>query len=135
MTSIFFADSNPKIRKLKDNKSYPVQPKSGLYLIKRGTSKYFEGRMRFPFNASGKKESVKIGVFEKEILVEDAIHKWNETKVWSKNNNKNPKLFGKVQNASGKTFKEVANEYMDEVYVHRVKEETFNDRKISEMKC
>ena len=55
MTSIFFADSNPKIRKLKDNKSYPVQPKSGLSLVKRGTSKYFEGRMRFPFNASGKK--------------------------------------------------------------------------------
>ena len=129
MTSIFFADSNPKIRKLKDNKSYPVQPKSGLSLVKRGTSKYFEGRMRFPFNASGKKESVKIGVFEKEILVEDAIHKWNEIKVWSKNNNKNPKLFGKVQNASGKTFKEVANEYMEEVYVHRVKEEIFNDRK------
>ena len=117
MTSIFFADSNPKIRKLKDNKSYPVQPKSGLSLVVRGTSKYFEGRMRFPFNASGKKESVKIGVFGKEILVEDAIHKWNEIKVWSKNNNMNPKLFGKVQNVSRKTFKEVANEYLSLIHI------------------
>ena len=91
-------------------------------------SKY-KKKKRFPFNASGKKESINIGVFEKEILVEDAIHKWNEIKVWSKNNNMNPKLFGKVQNVSRKTFKEVANEYMDEVYVHRVKEETFKDRK------
>ena len=38
MTSIFFADSNPKIRKLKDNKSYPVQPKSGLSLVKKPIS-------------------------------------------------------------------------------------------------
>ena len=37
MTSTFFADTNPKIRKLKENKIYPVQSKSGLYVIKRGT--------------------------------------------------------------------------------------------------
>ena len=54
MTSTFFANTNSKIRKLKEDKSYPVIPKSGLSVVKRGESKYFEGRMRFPFNASGK---------------------------------------------------------------------------------
>ena len=55
MTSTYFANTNAKIRKLKEDKSYPVIPKSGLNVVKRGKSKYFEGRMRFPFNASGKK--------------------------------------------------------------------------------
>ena len=81
MTSTFFADTNPKIRKLKENKIYPVQSKSGLYVIKRGTSKYFEGRIRFPFNSSGKKISIPLGVFEKEILVEGAMDKWHEMKL------------------------------------------------------
>ena len=35
MTFIFFADSNPKIRKFKDNKSYPIEPKSRLFLVKK----------------------------------------------------------------------------------------------------
>ena len=70
MTSTFFADTNTKIRKLKEDRNYPVQNKSGLSLIKRGNSKYFEGRIRFPFNASGKLISVPIGVFEKDILVD-----------------------------------------------------------------
>ena len=94
MTSTFFADSNPKIRKLKVDKPYPVQSKSGLYVIKKGNSKYFEGRIRFPFSRSGKKISVPIGVFEKDILVEDAIEKWYVIKYWSKEKNKNPRLFG-----------------------------------------
>ena len=33
-------------------------------------------------------------LFEKDILVEDAIEKWYEIKLWSKKNNKNPKLSG-----------------------------------------
>ena len=49
MTSTFFADTNSKIRKLKKDKTYPVQNRSGLQLIKRGNSKYFVGNMRFPF--------------------------------------------------------------------------------------
>ena len=69
MTSTFFANTNSKIRKLKEDKSYPVLENSGLSVIKRGKSRYFQGRMRFPFNASGKKISIPIGVFEKDLLV------------------------------------------------------------------
>ena len=58
MTSTYFANTNTKIRKLKEDKSYPVIPKSGLNIVKRGKSKYFEGRMRFPFHSSGKKISI-----------------------------------------------------------------------------
>ena len=55
MTSTFFADTNTKIRKLKEDRNYPVQNKSGLSLIKRGNSKYFVGAIRFPFNKDGNK--------------------------------------------------------------------------------
>ena len=55
MNPTFFANTNSKIRKLKEDKSYPVFPNSGLSVIKRGNSRYFQGRMRFPFNTSGKK--------------------------------------------------------------------------------
>ena len=109
MTS--FANTNPKIRKFK-GKSCSVMPKSGLYLINKGNSKYFEGRIRFPFNASGRLISVPIGVFEKDILVEDAIEKWYSIKLWSKDNNKNPKLFGQEtqeEKVTKKTFKEKRN--------------------------
>ena len=83
MTSTFFANTNSKIRKLKEDRSYTVQSNSGLSVVKRGKSKYFQGRMRFPCNSSGKKETVNIGVFEKDILVEDAIEKWYSIKLWS----------------------------------------------------
>ena len=131
MTSTFFANSNPKIRKFK-GKCCSVQPKSGLFVVQRGNSKYFEGRIRFPFNASGKLISVPIGVFEKDILVEDAIEKWYSIKLWSKENNRNPKLFGleeEEENTTGKTFKEVAVEYLEEVYKPKNKERTYQDRK------
>ena len=68
MTSTFFANTNPKIRKFK-GKSCSVQPQSGLYVINKGNSKFLEGRMRFPCNSSGVKESVNIGVFEKDIPI------------------------------------------------------------------
>ena len=45
MTSTFFANTDSKIRKLKEDKSYPVSPNSGLSVIKRGKSRYFQGRM------------------------------------------------------------------------------------------
>ena len=130
MTSTFFANTNPKIRKFK-GKSCSVQPQSGLYVINKGNSKFFEGRMRFPFNRSGQKISIPIGVFEKDVLVEDAIEKWYSIKLWSKENNKNPKLFGleEVENESQKTFKEVSEEWFNDVYKNKVKERTFNDRK------
>ena len=110
MTSTYFFDTNPKIRKLKEDAIYPVQSKSGLYLIKRGASKYFEGRIRFPFSASGKLIAIPIGIFEKDILVEDAIEKWYSIILRGKENNKNPKLFGQKEEEqlSEKTFKEVA---------------------------
>ena len=44
MTSTFFANTNSKIRKLKVDKSYPVFPNSGLSVIKRGKSTYFQDR-------------------------------------------------------------------------------------------
>ena len=93
MTSTFFADTNNKIRKLKKDGKYSVANKSGLTLVKRGESKYFVGNLRFPFNRSGQKISTPIGIFEKEILVNEAIDKWTEIKLWSKRNNKSPKLF------------------------------------------
>ena len=107
MTSTFFANTNSKIRKLKEDRSYSVQYNSGLSVVKRGKSKYFQGRMRFPYNSSGKKETINIGVFEKDILVEDAIEKWYAIKLWSKENNKNPKLFGQKEEEkiTEKTFK------------------------------
>ena len=84
MTSTFFANTNTKIRGLKEDKSYPVIPKSGLNVIKRGKSTYFQGRMKFPFNASGKKITISIGVFEKDLLLNEAIEKWYSIKLWSK---------------------------------------------------
>ena len=130
MTSADFVNTNPKIRKFK-GKICSVQPQSGLYVINKGNSKFFEGRMRFPFNRSGQKISVPIGIFERDILVEDAIHKWHEIKVWSKNNNKNPKLFGieEEEKASDKTFHFVAEEWFNDVYKNKVKERTYNDRR------
>ena len=137
MISTYFANTNTKIRNLKEDKSYPVLPKSGLNVVKRGKSKYFEGRMRFPFNSSGKKIAIPIGVFEKDLLLKDAIEKWYSIKTWSKENNKNPKLFGKEkeEKASEKTFKEVAVEFLEEVFKPQFKERTYQDRvnKINQM--
>ena len=128
MTSTFFADTNNKIRKLKKDGKYSVANKSGLTLVKRGESKYFVGNLRFPFNRSGQKISTPIGIFEKEILVSEAIDKWTEIKLWSKRNNKSPKLFEEEVKISDKTFKEIAEEYMETVYKNKVKENVFEDR-------
>ena len=137
MTSTFFANTNSKIRKLKEDKSYPVLENSGLSIIKRGKSRYFQGRMRFPFNASGKKIAIPIGVFEKDLLVNEAIEKWYSIKLWSKENNKNPKLFGKEEKekVSDKTFKEVALEFLEDVFKPKNKQRTYKDRanKINQM--
>jgi hypothetical protein len=137
MTSTFFANTDSKIRKLKEDKSYPVSPNSGLSVIKRGKSRYFQGRMRFPFNASGKKIAIPIGVFEKDLLVNEAIEKWYSIKLWSKENNKNPKLFGKEEKekVSDKTFKEVALEFLEDVFKPKNKQRTYKDRanKINQM--
>ena len=128
MTSTFFADTNNKIRKLKKDGKYSVANKSGLTLVKRGESKYFVGNLRFPFNRSGQKISTPIGIFEKEILVNEAIDKWTEIKLWSKRNNKSPKLFEEEVKISDKTFKEIAEEYMETVYKNKVKEKVYEDR-------
>ena len=117
MTSTYFANTNTKIRKFK-GKSCSVQRQSGLYVIKKGNSKFFEGRIRFPFNSSGKLISIPIGVFERDVLVKDALEKWYSIKSWSKENNKDPKLLGKEEEekVSDKTFKEVALEFLEEVF-------------------
>ena len=137
MTSTFFANTNSKIRKLKEDKSYPVLENSGLSVIKRGKSRYFQGRMKFPFNASGKKIAISIGVFEREVLVQDALEKWYSIKSWSKENNKDPKLFGKEEEEKEceKTFKEVALEFLEDVFKPKNKERSYQDRanKINQM--
>ena len=70
-------------------------------------------------------------------MVEDAIEKWYAIKLWSKKNNKNPKLFGqgKEEKISEKTFKEIAEEWFKDVYKNKVKERTHKDRenKIQQM--
>ena len=53
--------------------------------------------MRFPFNSSGKLISIPIGIFKKDVLLKDALEKWYSIKTWSKENNKDPKLFGKEE--------------------------------------
>ena len=128
MTSTFFADTNSKIRKIKNDGKYKVGNKLNLSLIKRGNSKYFVGFMNFPFNRNGKKVSVPLGSFEKEILVDEARDKWLEIKLWSKRNNKSPKLFEVEEKVSDKTFKEITEEYMETVYKNKVKEKVFEDR-------
>ena len=124
-----FLNTDPKIANLKEDGSYSVQDRSGLQLIKRGNSKYFVGNLRFPFNRSGKNIPVPIGVFEKDIFVDDALEKWKIIKKWSKENNKSPKLFGQdLVEESTKTFREVAEEYMQNVYRTKVQENVFKDR-------
>ena len=136
MTSTYFVNTNTKIRKFK-GKSCSVQPQSGLYVINKGNSKFFEGRMRFPFNSSGKLISIPIGIFKKDVLLKDALEKWYSIKTWSKENNKDPKLFGKEEEekVSEKTFKEVALEFLEEVFKPKNKERTYQDRanKINQM--
>ena len=129
MTSTFLADTNTKIRKINEDGKYRVGNNLGLSLLKRGNSKYFVGQINFPFNKSGRRISIPVGVFEKDILVKEAISKWIEIKSWSKANNKNPKLFGieEVEDVREKTFKEVANEWLNDVYKNKVKERVFND--------
>ena len=130
MTSTYFANTNTKIRKFK-GKSCSVQPQSGLYVINKGNSKFLEGRMRFPFNSSGKLISIPIGIFERDVLLKDALEKWYSIKTWSKENNKDPKLFGKEEEekVSEKTFKEVAEDWLDNDYKNKVKERTYQDRR------
>ena len=130
MTSTYFANTNTKIKKFK-GKSCSVQPQSGLYVINKGNSKFFEGRMRFPFNSSGKLISIPIGIFERDVLLKDALEKWYSIKTWSKENNKDPKLFGKEEEekVSEKTFKEVAEDWLDNDYKNKVKERTYQDRR------
>ena len=130
MSSTFFANTNTKIKNFK-GKSCSVQPQSGLYVINKGNSKFFEGRMRFSFNSSGKLISIPIGIFKKDVLLKDALEKWYSIKTWSKENNKDPKLFGKEEEekVSEKTFKEVAEDWLDNDYKNKVKERTYQDRR------
>ena len=130
MSSTFFANTNTKIKNFK-GKSCSVQPQSGLYVINKGNSKFLEGRMRFPFNSSGKLISIPIGIFERDVLLKDALEKWYSIKTWSKENNKDPKLFGKEEEekVSEKTFKEVAEDWLDNDYKNKVKERTYQDRR------
>lgn len=117
---ITFADSDYKISKIKEDGSYKVQNRSGLYLIKRGESRYFRGKF--------KKSSYSIGVWKKDIEVTEAMSKWSEIKSWCKANNSLPKHFNQRLEESPKTFCEVANEFMEEVYKPKTKARTWQDR-------
>ena len=65
-------------------------------------------------------------------MVEDAIEKWYSIKLWSKENNKNPKLFGQKEEEKigEKTFKEVAEEWFNDVNKNKVKREHITIEKI-----
>ena len=123
------ANTNKQIKRISKNGTYSVEEGSGLYLRKKDNSLYFEGRIRFPFNKEGKKISVPIGIFEKEIFVEEAKNKWFEIKKWSKENQQHPQHFYKKDLIEPKLFVDVSNEYIDKVYRNKVKERTYEDRK------
>jgi len=135
MTKKVFYDTDTKIAKVTRDKSYSVQNRSGLSLIKRGESKYFEGKFRFPFHRDADWAVVQIGVWSKEINVEEALLKWHEIKRWSKENNKHPKFFSQQIPKSEKTFLEVANEYMNDVYIPKRKRRTWQDRQNKLNQC
>jgi len=118
--NISFADTDYKIGSIKEDGSYRVQNRSGLYLIKKGNSIYFQGKFR--------RNHFSVGVWKKEIKVSDAINKWNEVKSWCKENNKLPKNFRQQETQNPKTFWSVANEFMEDVYKPKNKERTWKDR-------
>ena len=119
-SSVFFADTDSKIAKVTADRAYRVQNNSGLYLVKRGQSKYFEGRFR--------RCSVPIGVWQKELKVREALEKWQEIKKWSKDNHRSPKFFNSRSEESEKTLAQVCREYFEEVYKPKTKERTWRDR-------
>lgn len=107
MNPTFFADTNPKIRKLNKDGKYSVKNKIRLTLVKRGESKYFEDNIRFPFNKTGQKFSYPVGVFEKEINLDQAIDRWNEMNLWIK------KI--KSQNYLGKKKSKFQKKHLDKL--------------------
>ena len=72
-----------------------------------------------------------------DLLIKDALEKWYSIKLWSKENNKDPKLFGieEEEKECEKTFKEVALEFLEDVFKPKNKERTYQDRanKINQM--
>ncbi len=119
--TITYWDTDSKISRIKEDGSYRVQNRSGLSLIKRGKSYYFQGKFR--------KKSFQVGVWKRDCNVTQAIEKWNEVKSWCKENNRAPKQFSGLTDLQPKTLGEVANEYMEMVYKPKTKERTWKDRK------
>ena len=120
-----FADTDTKISKITEDGTYKVQNRSGLSLVKRGNSKYFEGKFRFPFRRVGAWAVVPEGVWKVDIQVEEAIEKWLTIKRWSKENNLHPKFFNEPIREDQKTFAEVSKEWMEMVYKPITKERTW----------
>ena len=110
-----YMNSDSKIKKLKtqiskQKKWYPVLPTSSLYLVTQGNSFRFIGKWKV------KPYDLTIGSFNKGMKVGDAIQEWEKLKGWAEEKGIHPNKFYEPQVKTSKTFHQVANEYMEEVY-------------------
>ena len=108
--------TDTKIASINKDGSHKVQDRSGLYLIKRGNSKYFEGKF--------KKKTYPLGAWNKNV--KKVLESWISFK-------KNPTPLP-IENAP-KKLGELCNLFMEEVYKPKTKERTWRDRqnKINQM--
>jgi len=101
--------TDTKIASIQKDGSTKVQDRSGLYLIKRGNSKYFEGKF--------KKKTYPLGAWNKNV--KEILESWISFKK-----NPTPQL---IDNAP-KTLGDLSNVFMEEVYKPKTKERTWKDR-------
>ena len=101
--------TDTKIASIKEDGSHKVQERSGLYLIKRGNSKYFEGKF--------KKKTYPLGAWNKNV--KEILEKWISFK-----NNPTPQPI----EGAPKTLGELCSAFMEEVYKPKNKERTWRDR-------
>ena len=128
-TTPTFMNTDGKIRKLvkennKQKRWFPVLPNSSLYLVAQGGSIRFIGKWKT------KPNDITLGSFTKGMKVDEAISEWSKLKSWADQKGLHPKRFYEpIETISSKTFHEVVNEWMEEVYKHKNKEGVYQDRK------
>ena len=123
-----YMNTDSKIKKLKtqiskQKKWYPVLPTSSLYLVTQGNSFRFIGKWKV------KPYDLTIGSFNKGMKVAAAIQEWEKLKGWAEEKGIHPNKFYEPQVKTSKTFHQVANEYMEDVYKPKNKERTYKDRR------
>ena len=96
--------TDTKMASIKEDGSHKVQERSGLYLIKRGNSKYFEGKF--------KKKTYPLGAWNKNV--KEILEKW----ISFKNNPISLPIEG-----APKTLGELYSAFMEEVYKPKKKRE------------